>query len=539
MQNMTENTRQNLAEIDRSREERENQELGILGKRFFDNLATEVTQDKDNPEASQKQSQRYVAVGNFLNNFFVRGQERWKQAQQNPETISPALAIFAEELAGGYDFRTYSQSDRHYGKVEGIRVSEGRRLFTEVGKRVFPDVGTLTRIDSNFRQMKTILSQIDYERNPCFAGVVRKIYSEATTEGLARMQQEDTETLLERVESHIGELGEAILTARNTPQEAGISIAIASKALYGLELMRTNLEQKLTQLTSPEILEPTPITKQARIATDAKRIDTIKKELGIPTSEERERMQEKIILRVLAEGGARFGESFMGSNNGFQFVSTRGLPSNSSFRAEAEVTEGGRSQDDVLYDHGKIREFICIKDEKKEIMETKKGSNGFGIGNLRLKSTPERLVHTGRFETVMHNTVVQNGKPEPAVRISYKTTIPTQHYSRETEGWRDYSARDGQVLSFEVVLPESIAHEVEKAIDENPAVMRKIVERFAKEQILKQPEFWDKPYNSQSDSLRPPYERWDAESGGLIYVKKAEDGLPYGWNNQNVRRVKR
>jgi len=198
----------------------------------------------------------------------------------------------------------------------------------------------------------------------------------------------------------------------------------------------------------------------------------------------------------------------------------------SQFLAPGESTKGVRL-DEALKQHG-IKEVIDIRHDTKLVYETitipgKKGVLGIG-------KTPDRTERkfTGRYEPVLHSEHVSGGKKEPAVRFTY--------YIPQTE-WRDYSGRSGQMMSVEIVLPESAAKKVEQTIERDPAAMRKIVERVMKEKLLKDPKAWETPQGS-GDSLRPPYEKWDAESsGGKIYVQK--EGMTPGFHEEAMQKIQK
>ncbi|MEK9132525.1 MAG: hypothetical protein AAB606_02350 [Patescibacteria group bacterium] len=252
---------------------------------------------------------------------------------------------------------------------------------------------------------------------------------------------------------------------------------------------------------------------------------------GVQGSTEREKSRERAAKLVLQDGGVRIHTSVerklsASGQSGFQALETRiqdGRQSSSAcgsiraqFLSRDDVMRGKRL-DDTLQEHG-IREIIDIRHDIKPVYETvtipgKKGV--FGIGK-----TPDRTEKrpTGRYEPILHSEIVSDGKREPAVRFTY--------YIPQTE-WRDYSGRKGQMMSVEIVLPESAAKEIEQTLDRDPAAMRKIMERVMKERLLKDPNAWE----------MPPYDKWDAEpNGGKIYVQK--EGTEPGFHEEAVRKVR-
>jgi hypothetical protein len=109
---------------------------------------------------------------------------------------------------------------------------------------------------------------------------------------------------------------------------------------------------------------------------------------------------------------------------------------------------------------------------------------------------------------------------------------------RDTEEkWRVHDGRPGQQLQVEITLPESVAKEIEKRLQSDPALIRDIVGRIMKDKILKDPQRWEKPRGEVGDPLRPPYEKWDARTGGgRIYIQK--EGINPGWHDEFVHKVK-
>jgi len=110
----------------------------------------------------------------------------------------------------------------------------------------------------------------------------------------------------------------------------------------------------------------------------------------------------------------------------------------------------GRRLDEALRARN-IAELIDIAPMQEEIFEKVHiaGKKGFmGIG-----ATPNKIEQrsTGQFKDILHSQLVTLGKDEPATRILY--------YCHPRD-WQDYSARGGQMLIMEMILPRTIAKEV-------------------------------------------------------------------------------
>ena len=269
-----------------------------------------------------------------------------------------------------------------------------------------------------------------------------------------------------------------------------------------------------------------------------------------------EKLHEQAAEIVLKDGGVRIYTSVIPSlsekgSAGFQNLETNindgRQPAKAIYNLQCQLFtqddfkqygSGIVSIGEALDKYG-LKEIIDIRHDVTEEYEEvtipyKKGRKGFfGLGK-----TPNRLAHiekreTGKKRLMNHNEIVEGGKNEPAMRFTYLVL------SNRQNKWRDYSGRYGQMLSAEIVLPESSAKEIEKILERDPAAMRAIVEQVMKEKILKdKPEEWKKPQGS-GDSLCPPYEKWDAEAegGGKIYIQK--EGTECGFHEDRVHKVKK
>ncbi|MCR4325281.1 MAG: hypothetical protein NUV59_00530 [Patescibacteria group bacterium] len=306
-------------------------------------------------------------------------------------------------------------------------------------------------------------------------------------------------------------------------------------------------------LNTPNIVVPDQIRQEhlARTArqeaerqaasekANAAKIAALHQQLGIKNPEQ---MREEVIQKALEEGGSRMYTSVADDlsqreSAGYQSIEDsrindgRGQSGIGRIFADASAKLEGGMQSGLSESLGKrgLQELIDIRIDTKPVYEQVRipGRKGvFGIGG-----TPEQIERraTGRTEPIKHSEIVKGGKDEPAVRISYFA-------GAKDSQWKDYSGRYGQLLVFEMLVPASVAKEIEQEIAKDPAVIRDIVGRFAKDKILKDPKTWETPYRG-GDPLRPPYDRWDAKTGGRVYVQKEGDAS--GWHDENIRQVKR
>ncbi len=293
------------------------------------------------------------------------------------------------------------------------------------------------------------------------------------------------------------------------------------------------------------------VSRQAQIQEQQQGVEAVYKKYGMESPAEREKSREKAIEIIFKDAGVRVHESFpekvgalQDNNAGYQDLTTRlkdgRYPSHtidgigSQLLLREEYSRGLRPGE-LLASRG-IHELIDIRRDVKPVYETitvpgKKGV--FGIG--KTPDTTQRQA-TGKFQPTIQGDVVEGGKNEGAVRISYFVP-PTRRQEGQIE-WSDYSGRSGQMLLLELVLPETSAAEIEKIIDRDPGVMRVVTERLMKEKMLKDPNDWEKlqAHRGEGSSLRPLYEQWDAEpEGGRIYIQK--EGGERGFRQECIKKI--
>jgi hypothetical protein len=260
----------------------------------------------------------------------------------------------------------------------------------------------------------------------------------------------------------------------------------------------------------------------------------------------RESIREKIIEEVLEQGGFRVNMCFENivakgqTSDGFQTINEK-IESNYRSNALSEIASNMTSESDsgstdlrkIMKEHD-INEVVDIRGVKerrynKIKIPGKKGIFGFGKSEDGVdyvydsNGKPKFTDHE-----FMHSELVENGKNELAIRITYFV---------KNEDWKSRAhGRSGQEMEIELIIPESIARGVEKELENDPGFIRKISGRVMKEKILKDPEAWDEPQNDD-DKLKPQYEKWDAEEGGgRIYIQ--DERSVRGWNEGSIKSVK-
>ncbi len=306
---------------------------------------------------------------------------------------------------------------------------------------------------------------------------------------------------------------------------------------------RTAAELEQKRKEQDEVWRKMEERKHANKKGDGEKIAALKQQLGIKDPEQ---LREAVIQKALNEGGARLytsvpAELSPSHNPGFTNFESRtqgwDIQVDTLNRITNQLRAPGRYEnlalENELNSHG-LTEIIDIRRKLKVGYETvtvpgKRGLLGFGGTSDRAERRPMGDVQP------LHSEMVAGGKNEPAVRLSY--FAKSSNIGREAAmGWKDYSGREGQMILFEIILPESVAKEAERELAADPGFMRTLVERYAKEKLLKNPSAWETPHR-MGDSLRPPYERWDTKTNGKIYIQ-TDDKAP-GWYNENIKQVRK
>jgi hypothetical protein len=185
----------------------------------------------------------------------------------------------------------------------------------------------------------------------------------------------------------------------------------------------------------------------------------------------------------------------------------------------------------VLSERG-VDELIDIRYEKKPIYKTITIPPKKFLGLFTTEEGYTKKEEIGR-ESIRHDAIVQNGKPEPAIIFSY-ILGPTKYYT-------DTGGRQDVAFNFSVTLPESLSKELKKMLHSDPSVMREIIETSVKEKMfIDNPEHWTNPKidkngsgkDMQGSPVRPPFEKLN----GRVYIQ--EEGDESGWHEKNIYTIK-
>lgn len=270
---------------------------------------------------------------------------------------------------------------------------------------------------------------------------------------------------------------------------------------------------------------------------DTTQVEELRKSLGVKSPEAEKREEERVVEKVLQDGGFVLYTHLPGgyldrtTNTQYYAVADKRSERRTQHNRTGTDTPWGAIEGQFgardLGSHRTsmekmgINEFIDIRKEttarvRQEIIPGKKPILGL-FGGTQDKKGPKIVEYT----PVRHEQLVAGGSKENAVRFTYFTALKPDYI--------DDNGRPKKDLVLSLILPESSANLLETAIDKDPAVMRKILERAAKEKILKSPDDWEKPMG-RGTAIRPPYEAWDLEpeSGGRVYVQKDRAGKVEG-----------
>lgn len=271
---------------------------------------------------------------------------------------------------------------------------------------------------------------------------------------------------------------------------------------------------------------------------DAEKIKNLKSQIETETQEEK---KEKLINKTLKEAGISVtmwipkeqvsdfsgarSEAYNNLTENFLPGKKWGIPWQAiekDIGAQSHDLSGRRN---FLAEHN-VNELIDIREVKAPVFETVTipGSKGF----LGFGATPDKVerINTGRLENVIHNSLVRNGKNEPAVQFSYLVA--------SKENYKDAGGRPGKALNASFLLPSSNAAELQKAIYEDPKIMRDLIEAVVKQKFLENNnEAWETAIKDGT-SVRPPYEEWDSETnGGNVYIQRNGKGKICNVNSVN------
>jgi len=118
---------------------------------------------------------------------------------------------------------------------------------------------------------------------------------------------------------------------------------------------------------------------------------------------------------------------------------------------------------------------------------------------------------------------------EAAVVIHYRT-VRQQPYEYLTPA---PNRRPGNVLNTDLVVPESAAKKMAQAFEEDPQLIREMVEQIMKESIGLSGEKWVGESGLDSGT-RPPYEKWAEKNGGVNRIRIQSLGGNVGGDARNL-----
>jgi hypothetical protein len=272
---------------------------------------------------------------------------------------------------------------------------------------------------------------------------------------------------------------------------------------------KRKLDTLFRELTQPKPESPSEKPVQTRTQEAAAR------EQPKPGVSEREKTLERMIQAVLRDGGFRASTFFSaevspdgraGSKESHNRIQTKQNNINPLLSAARDRLEKNGIDESVVFEEDTmpLTEQVSIPAKKN------------WLGRITEPALTETR-WTGKSRVLMHAETVQNGLNEPSVTVRYAVQMSDPIHNQ----WRDYSGRGGQYIFMDISLPKSVATELQKAIQEDPKLIRQIVEKVMKERILGpgKEEAWIKPLGPKADSMRPPYERM----GRRIYIQPMEE----------------
>lgn len=239
--------------------------------------------------------------------------------------------------------------------------------------------------------------------------------------------------------------------------------------------------------------------------------------------------KERVIDEVLQTGGfalhASLPEGLSQSGyGGFSDIKIRRSDSNAPFNGnEFELLDEGVSgyggRESRLLSNKGIQEAVMFRPMTKSVYEDVevKGKGLFAKNTIKRK-------HVGTEERRMSD-VVEAGADEPAVEIFYKTFQNPDLANEETKHW-SHDGRDGNVTVVSIVVPRQLADKLKAQAHEDPAVIRKLVDKIAVEKA----EIPEKTWTRGSDAtrgkpLRAPHAAWQRHHSGKskMYFKDPGD----------------
>jgi len=249
---------------------------------------------------------------------------------------------------------------------------------------------------------------------------------------------------------------------------------------------------------------------------------------------EQEIKEARLMLDILAQGGVGAHTSLPreyhpSHNSGFTDVTDprliSGAPGQFSARDARESFGVGSYTNDLgrKYDQAHVREFISFIPvtadvyQEKEVLVQEKRMGGF----LGSKSVMKKQRQKVGERPVLHGEAVTDGEKEPLVKLRYYVAGGKND---DVAQYQDYSGRGGNIISMEVLLPQSVAEKIQQEVKANPVFIRKIVKELMIKKLGISEKAWQEgDENTHGHPISPPYEKWDA-SGESMYIKESNDG---------------
>lgn len=254
------------------------------------------------------------------------------------------------------------------------------------------------------------------------------------------------------------------------------------------------------------------------------------------TKNEQEVKEARLILEILAEGGVGVHTSLPKEyhpdhSNGFtNVIDNRLIPGGPIRFSSTEIREffgiSGSFGNDLSrkYEESHVREFVSFMPAETDVyqeIEVPIQEKRF----LGSKTVMKKQMQKVGVRPVLHGESVTNGTKEPLVKLRY---LVEAGKNEDTSLWyKDYSGRGGNIISMEVLLPQSVAEKVQQEVKSSPVFIRKVVEELMTNKLGVPEKAWrDGDEKTNGHPIRPPYEKWDA-AGESIYFKEPNDGRDF------------
>lgn len=521
---------------------------GAKAKNYFNSAINENEQFRESDPDSDKTV--YDNEGFILAEAQKQFEKLYGVAYKNNRPTASGMAYGLNRLGMDMVVQSMRTGDAAADTENQKGFDVARDLFMEASKQVYGEA----RVGLERSYLQSFLNRAEKANLRISQASKDALLKTADRKKYAELTDQLTDLIREFSSQGRDMAHDAIAKPKEDPKDLEV-LASMNQLRYELQSLQELVDKKAalfapTQPTASSVERQQEKMREQEKTKEA--LSQVRKEIGIE-SQEQELNKEKLVKSILEDGGFRahtaLSKEVSGlDHQGFYSLESRiddnRYPSTAIGEAAQRLltrSDRGRFSEniqgvrEVLAEHG-ISEMLDVQKEQAQeyeqvIISGKKGILGFGATADRTEQKP-----TGRYRSLLHSELVQGGKSEPAVRFSYIV-------SGRNREWRSSDGRGGQMLSLEVVLPESVAKEFEAAAERDPKLVRDIVEKIMKEKILKKPEEWDKPQfkggggDDGTTTIRPPYEQWDKAYGGArVYIQKA--GKEPGFHQEFVHEIK-